>query len=65
KGVIEPSEVISEIIQMLPEPNNTKKYSFAETTDENRCRLFDYGCDALVKYFEDKYVELLNNEKNS
>ena len=65
KGVIEPSEVISEIIQMLPEPNNTKTYSFAETTDENRCRLFDYGCDTLVKYFEDKYVELLNNEKNS
>ena len=57
-------EVMFEAISLLPdvsEDYTRNKYKFVNTADNFYKRLFDYGCDTVVKYF-DEYFE--NQFKN-
>ena len=38
-----------------------KKYEFISTEGDNYSRIFNYGCDSLVKYFEDEFSKAFNN----
>ena len=60
KGLLEVMDVMMEAISMLPENENTK-YIFNITDGAKPNRIFDYGCDHLVKYFEDEFSKAFQN----
>jgi len=47
-------EIFQEFISQLPEPI-AKNHSFTATDSDNQNKLFNYGCDYLVKYFSDDF----------
>lgn len=48
-------DVMSEIIKLLPAKDSTEKFSFSKTMETNNCRMFDHGCDYIVKYFDEEF----------
>ncbi len=49
-------DVMMELISMLSGSDETI-YQFNNTEKDNFSRIFDYGCDYLVKYFEDDFKQ--------
>ncbi|MEI8204785.1 MAG: molybdopterin-dependent oxidoreductase, partial [Bacteroidota bacterium] len=56
-GMKDVVDVMMEAITLLPTNVENTKHNFVQTSEDNANRIFDYGCDALVKYFDDKFVE--------
>ena len=53
-------DVMMEAISMLPENENIS-YTFTITDGAKPNRIFDYGCDYLVKYVEDEFSKAFQN----
>ena len=58
-GYEDPSDVMMEIVSLLP-AFTEKKYPFEFTAEDNAKRMFNYGCDYLVKYFEVEFNGKMN-----
>jgi len=48
-------------LRELDDNHRDKKYGFMFTEEDNFSRNFDFGCDYIVKHFEDKFIESFNN----
>ena len=51
----EPEEVMSEIMNLLPAAERDDKFVFRTTDELNDCRMFNYGCDYIVKRFDEEF----------
>jgi len=57
-------DVMMELISMLPTTDESS-YQFIFTEKDNFNRIFDFGCDYLVKYFEDDFNQkFVKNDNN-
>ncbi len=57
-------QVMLEAINLLPDVSDDyerNKFKFVNTTDNNYQRLFDYGCDTVVKYFDEDFENKFKN----
>jgi len=50
-----PEEVMTEIIKLLPTGDQQQKLEFSMTTETNDCRMFNHGCDSIVKHFDEEF----------
>jgi len=58
-----PEEIRKEAISLLP-GNQQFEYTFEYTPENNSdFRLFNHGCDAVVKYFDDEFGQALPKKK--
>lgn len=48
-------DVMMEAISLLPGKESLLQFSFIHTEIDNQQRLFNFGCDSIVKYFEDSF----------
>lgn len=48
-------EVRKEIYKLLPDHKEKSKFNFNYTEKENFNKIFRYGCDAVVKYYDDGF----------
>jgi formate dehydrogenase major subunit len=49
------NDVLMEAISLIPQITEKQKFEFVSTEKDNANRLFDYGCDSLVKRFEEEF----------
>jgi predicted molibdopterin-dependent oxidoreductase YjgC len=56
-------EVLAEVISKLPKGEEEKKFSFSIAGGDNPARLFDHGCDYLVKRFDEDFERAFENAK--
>jgi predicted molibdopterin-dependent oxidoreductase YjgC len=61
KQVDDVDEVLKEALSLLPQKTENPKHVFANTLEDNHNRLYDYGCDAIVKYFDDEFENAFKN----
>lgn len=61
-GLNSPKEVMSEIISLLPGESPAEKLQFNYTHEQNCNRMFNYGCDTLVKRFEEHFDNALKQD---
>jgi predicted molibdopterin-dependent oxidoreductase YjgC len=61
KGLNDVVDVMMEAINMLPQEEENKKHVFRNTDNDNPNKLFEYGCDYIVKYFEDGFNKAFMN----
>lgn len=59
KSFDEPEDIMIEIFSLLPQPYE-KKYNFENTEKDNGKRMFSYGCDSIVRYFEEEFNRRMN-----
>ncbi len=52
-----PKDILMEVITLLPEHKEHVKLLMQPTREDNSKRHFDYGCDALVKRFEEDFAQ--------
>jgi formate dehydrogenase major subunit len=52
-------DVMMEAISLLPTREKKEKLQFNYTSDKNCHQLFDYGCDVIVKRFEEHFESSL------
>ena len=57
------TDIMMEVITIL-QYEYKQDYQFNFTEGDNTNRIFNYGCDAVVKYFEDSFNEKINNNIN-
>jgi len=50
-----PKDVFMEFISLLPQNKDHSKLSFRMTKNDDYNRTFDYGCDSVVKRFEEEF----------
>ncbi len=50
-------DVLMEAISMLPKEEEKKAHHFVYTKKITSCKLFNFGCDSLVKRFEQEFEE--------
>jgi len=63
-GVESREDVFSEIIQLLPQTEEempVEKLSLTYSVDDNPNRAFNFGCDYLVKRFEEEFENRMKN----
>ncbi len=60
-GLQDVVDVMMEAITLLPVNLEESKHRFVKTTTDNYNRMFEYGCDTLVKYTEEKFKDAFNN----
>ncbi|MFB6343166.1 FAD-dependent oxidoreductase [Saccharicrinis sp. FJH62] len=53
-------EIRMELFALLPSPDSSELHKFTHTQNDNYNRLFEYGCDGLVKRFDDEFQNNLN-----
>ncbi len=51
----EAEAVMSEIVKLLPADSKDQKFVFSTTTEINDCRMFNHGCDFIVKHFDEEF----------
>ncbi len=56
-------EVLGEIMSLLPVPEEEVSYQFNYTNEDNPARMFEHGCDHLVKRFDEAFAEAFENAK--
>jgi formate dehydrogenase major subunit len=56
-GLHTPREAFTEYIKLLPGKENGGKLKLAYTALDNSNRIFEHGCDYLVKRFEDEFAQ--------
>jgi formate dehydrogenase major subunit len=54
-------EIMMEAIQLLPLKTEESKLQFKYTNGHNCNRMFNYGCDIIIKQFEDRFEEAMKN----
>jgi formate dehydrogenase major subunit len=54
-------DVFMEFISLLPQNKDHSNLSFPVTGKENFNRIFDHGCDSVVKRFEEEFENALNH----
>jgi formate dehydrogenase major subunit len=59
KGHETPKEALMEAMSLLPGEENERRFEFTVTAGANTGRLFDHGCDIVVKRFEDEFEKFL------
>jgi formate dehydrogenase major subunit len=52
---------IASDLRKLDNNHSDKRYSLSFTENDNLNRKYDYGCDYLVKHFEDEFCKAFNN----
>lgn len=55
------NDVLMEAMSLFPEKSNHLKYKFQTTQQDNFRRMFNYGCDNLIKRFEDYFAKSFKN----
>lgn len=55
------NDVLMEAMSLFPEKNEKIKHEFHNTEKDNFRRMFNYGCDILIKQFEEYSINALNN----
>lgn len=50
-----PEATMAEITKLLPSVEKVDKFIFVSTEENNDCRMFDHGCDYIVKRFDDEF----------
>jgi formate dehydrogenase major subunit len=50
-----PETVMSEIVKLLPATAEEQKFVFNKTEENNDCRMFEHGCDNIVKRFDNEF----------
>jgi len=50
-----PKDVFMEFISLLPQKKDHSKLSFHATGEDDFTRIFDHGCDSVVKRFEEEF----------
>ena len=58
-GFESPKDVMMEALTLLPEEQQEEKLKFQFTKAENCNRTFNYGCDVVVKRFEEQFEQSL------
>lgn len=56
-----PDDIMSEIIKLLPSVANNGSFVFSATELPNWRRMFDHGCDSVVKRFDDEFENAFDN----
>jgi formate dehydrogenase major subunit len=56
----EPGDVMAEIVSLLPTEEGKPRLRFKYTHGRNCNRMFDYGCDMVVKRFEEQFNALIS-----
>ena len=56
-------EVLAEIMSLLPAANEPVQYHFALMGDDNPGRMYDHGCDYIVKRFDEEFERAFDNVK--
>jgi formate dehydrogenase major subunit len=56
-------DAMLEAIAMLPQRGQKKKHIFQFTTEDNQNRIFEHGCDYIVKYFNEDFAQKFENNK--
>ncbi|MEI6122697.1 MAG: FAD-dependent oxidoreductase [Bacteroidota bacterium] len=56
-GLEDVVDVMMEAITLLPQKDENNKHRFSISDEDNSNRIFDYGCDNLVKYFDEKFKD--------
>jgi formate dehydrogenase major subunit len=59
----EVSEVLSEMVSSLPKVEEDQKYIFRSTAIDNPNRLYEHGCDYIVKRFDEEFENAFENKK--
>ena len=54
-GLDFPKFVLMEIVSLLPQKNNHSRLNLKHTQKDDLNRIFDYGCDSVVKRFEEDF----------
>lgn len=54
KGLSDVTDVMMEAISLLPD-NDVERFEFTSTQNDNQNRIFNFGCDNLVKYTDDYF----------
>jgi formate dehydrogenase major subunit len=55
EGLALPDYVMSEIIALLPQANDHGPMNLVATDGDDSARIFDHGCDAVVRVFEEQF----------
>jgi len=50
-----PDELMSEIVSLLPDAGGKDKFVFQISEETNNCRMFNHGCDNIVKRFDEEF----------
>ena len=58
-GLESVQDVMMEAISLLPAETQKEQLQFNYTADKSCSQLFDYGCDVLVKRFEEHFKKSL------
>ncbi len=56
-GINNAPDAMMEAFSLLPIKNKERKYKFNHNQDDNDNRMFDYGCDHVMKYFEESFTK--------
>jgi formate dehydrogenase major subunit len=56
-------EVMAEIVSLLPKGDEQSKYRFSLMGDDNPNRLYEHGCDYIVKRFDEEFEKAFENVK--
>jgi formate dehydrogenase major subunit len=59
----ETSEVLEEALSLLPSAEEEQKYSFENTHHDNPYRIYEHGCDYIVKRFDEEFEKAFENVK--
>jgi formate dehydrogenase major subunit len=59
----ESSEVLSEALSLLPEVSEQPKFVFTSIRQDNPYRLYEHGCDYIVKRFDEEFEKAFENIK--
>ncbi len=58
------NNITIEIASLLPEKQEDGKLKLEHTTEDNYNRMFNYGCDNIVKRFEEEFYKSTNIKIN-
>ncbi|MBE9485116.1 MAG: hypothetical protein IMY74_09730 [Bacteroidetes bacterium] len=47
--------VMSEIVKFLPAGDGKEKFLFQISEESTDCRMFNHGCDYIVKHFDEEF----------
>jgi hypothetical protein len=61
KNIADVTAALASNLQKIEIKVPRKKYNFTVTDDDDNNRNYEYGCDYIVKSFEDDFLKAFNN----
>jgi formate dehydrogenase major subunit len=58
-GIASPADALNEAFTILQETQRDEKFHFRHTESDNHNRLFEHGCDAVNKRFDEEFGEVM------